>query len=139
VSLGLLQAQQLLALLAEDQDTAAHRFDEWCDQNVKPWYEDHVHWDATLLRRWRGEDIDLDGKLPSDVICAAAEVDPSLMSTVMPYLAMFATPDVLAPAQDRVREILRTGWRPPYADGPTRDELAAVIADAMADEVSPAR
>ena len=49
------------------------------------------------------------------------------MSVVMPYNAMFALPDVLTPAADRVREILRTGWRPPIADGPTRDELAAIV------------
>jgi flavin-dependent dehydrogenase len=130
VSLGLFQAQILLALIAEDPTTAAAKFDEWCDQQIKPWFHDHVHWDATLLRRWRGEDIDIDAKIPSDVICAAAEVDPSLMSVVMPYTAMFALPEVLNSAADRVRELLRTGWRPPYGDGPTRDELAKAIAEA---------
>ena len=137
VSLGLLQAEWLLALLAEGEPDAAAAFDVWCAEQIKPWYHDHVHWDATLLRRWRGEGIDIDAQIPSDVICAAAEVDPSLLSVVMPYTAMLAGPDVLAPAQGRVREILRTGWRPPYGDGPTRDELAAVVSGAM--ELSAAR
>jgi flavin-dependent dehydrogenase len=137
VSLGLFQAQTLLALLAEDRSTAAAAFDEWCAQQIKPWFHDHVYWDATLLRRWHGEDIDLDAKIPSDVICAAAEVDPSLMSVVGPYQAMFALPDVLAPAADRVREILQTGWRPPLGDGPSRDQLAAVVTGAL--ELSTAR
>lgn len=129
VSLGLLQAEALLSLIAEDADDAAARFDEWCAENVKPWYEDHVYWDATLLRRWRGEDLDMTAPIPSDVICAAAEVDPSLTPLVMPYLAMAAPPGSLRPAEERVREILRTGWRPPFGDGPSRDELAAVVAE----------
>jgi 2-polyprenyl-6-methoxyphenol hydroxylase-like FAD-dependent oxidoreductase len=130
VSLGLLQAQALLGMLAEDRFDAAAPFDAWCEQHIKPWYADHVYWDATLLRRWRGEDIDLDARIPSDVICAAGEVDPSLTEFVMPYLGMFAPPSVLDPAQERVREILRTGWRPPVADGPSRDELADVVTGA---------
>jgi flavin-dependent dehydrogenase len=138
VSLGLLQAQELLRLVDDDPASAARKFDAWCEEHIKPWFHDHVHWDATLLRRWRGEDLDLDGRIPSDVICAAAEVDPTLMSVVLPYLAMFAKPDVLAPAEDRVREILRTGWRPPFGDGPTRDELADVVL-AAGELVSPAR
>jgi 2-polyprenyl-6-methoxyphenol hydroxylase-like FAD-dependent oxidoreductase len=131
VSLGLLQAEKLLALIADDETDAAAALDAWCAEQIKPWFRDHVHWDATLLRRWRGEDIDIDAQIPSDVICAAAEVDPTLLSVVMPYTAMMATPDVLAPAQERVREILRTGWRPPLGDGPTRDELAAVVTGAQ--------
>ena len=127
VSLGLRQAQQLLRLLAHDVTDAAAEFDAWCVEHIKPWFDDHVYWDATLLRRWRGEGIDLDAPIPSDVICAAAEVDPSLGRFVMPYLGMAAPPAVLRPAQERVREILRTGWRPPLAGGPTRDELADVV------------
>lgn len=137
VSLGLLQAQALLGMLAEDPFDAAAEFGAWCEQNIRPWYEDHVYWDATLLRRWRGGDIDLDAPIPSDVICAAGEVDPSLGSMIMPYLAMAATPAVLRPAQERVRQILRSGWRPPLADGPTRDELAAAVSGAI--ELSAAR
>jgi hypothetical protein len=132
VTLGLLQAQTLLELMAGDRHGAAAQLDEWCAQNIKPWYRDHVYWDATLLRRFRGEDLDVDAQIPSDVICAAGEVDPSLAPMVMAYQAMFGTPDVLRPAQERVREILRTGWRPALADGPSRDELAAVITDSLA-------
>ena len=78
MSLGLRQAAALTAVLAEDgTDLAATslRFDAWCEQNIKPWFEDHVYWDATLLRRFNGEDIDVEAKIPSDVICAAADVD----------------------------------------------------------------
>jgi flavin-dependent dehydrogenase len=132
ISLGLLQAEALLQLIDEGADDAAARFDDWCAHNIKPWYEDHVQWDASLLSRWRGEPIDLAAPISSDIICAAAEVDPSLASLVMPYLAMAAQPASLRPAEARVREILRTGWRPGHSDGPTRDEVADVIAAAQA-------
>ena len=137
ISLGLRQAQALNGMLADDRDGAAAEFDAWCEQHIKPWYADHVYWDATLLRRWRGEGIDLDAPIPSDVICAAGEVDPSLAPMIMPYLGMFAPPTVLQPAQERVREILRSGWRPTLGDGPSRDELAAVVNGAQ--EFSAAR
>lgn len=64
---------------------------------------DHVEWDATLLARFAGEDIDVEAHLPSDVICDAAAV-----------------------AQEQVRDLLRSGWRPPWA-GPTRDELVDLM------------
>jgi hypothetical protein len=37
---------------------------------------------------------------------------------------MLALPAVLDPVRDRARAVLRTGWRPPYTAGPSRDELA---------------
>jgi 2-polyprenyl-6-methoxyphenol hydroxylase-like FAD-dependent oxidoreductase len=135
VSLGLRQAAALTAMLAEDgTDLAATslRFDAWCVQNIKPWFEDHVYWDATLLRRFSGEDIDVEAKIPSDVICAAAELDPSFLPGVGAYLGMMAPPAVLAPYEERTREILRSGWRPPMADGPDRDELVDLVAPLLA-------
>jgi flavin-dependent dehydrogenase len=127
VSLGLRQAHALLGILADDVIDAAPRFAEWCDANIRPWYEDHVYWDATLIKRFRGEDIDLDARIPSDVICAAADVDPEILPAARPYMGMLALPSVLDPVEERARAVLRTGWRPPLADGPTRDELVDVI------------
>jgi hypothetical protein len=40
---------------------------------------------------------------------------------------MQALPSVLGPVQDKARAALRTGWRPPYADGPTGAQLAELI------------
>jgi 2-polyprenyl-6-methoxyphenol hydroxylase-like FAD-dependent oxidoreductase len=130
VSLGLRQARALVEMLAEDSaDPAAVslRFDAWCAENIRPWYLDHVYWDATLLRRFAGADIDVDSRIPSDVICAAAEVDPSFLPMVAPYLGMLALPTVLDPLQEPAREILRSGWRPAPGSGPTRDELAETL------------
>jgi hypothetical protein len=127
ISLGLMQAQHLLRLIDEDVETAAAKLELWCDEHVKPWYDDHVYWDATLLRRFKGGGIDLDARIPSDVICAAAEVDPEITPVVLPYLAMLAAPAALRLMEERARAVLRTGWRPPLALGPTRDELVELI------------
>jgi hypothetical protein len=129
VSLGLLQAQEMLRLLDADTDlvSAAEQLDAWCSDNIRPWYADHVYWDATLLRRLAGEDIDLDAKLPSDVIAAAAERIPEIGPAAMMYMGMVALPSALTPYEEQVRDLLRTGWRPPVGDGPSRDELAAVV------------
>jgi 2-polyprenyl-6-methoxyphenol hydroxylase-like FAD-dependent oxidoreductase len=135
VSLGLRQAAELARLIGERGGDAAEQFDQWCGANIRPWYEDHVYWDATLLRRWRGEDIDVEARIPSDVVCAAADVDADIATAVFPYFAMLATPAVLNPMQERARAVLRTGWRPPIAEGPTRDELV----DALDATLSPAR
>jgi 2-polyprenyl-6-methoxyphenol hydroxylase-like FAD-dependent oxidoreductase len=130
VSLGLSQAATLLGMLAQDADPGdtALRFQAWSDDNIRPWFEDHVYWDATLSRRFTGADIDLDARIPSDVICAAAEVDPSIFAGAGPYLGMLAPPNVLGPFEERAREILRSGWRPPLADGPSRTDLVELIA-----------
>ena len=131
VSLGLRQARTLVDLIASDGADlagASLRFDAWCAENIRPWFLDHVYWDTTLLRRFAGDGIDLDARIPSDVICAAAEVDPSFMPMVAPYMGMLALPGVLDPLQERTREILRTGWRPSLGTGPSRDELVGAIA-----------
>ena len=130
ISLGLRQAHTLLAMLADNGANSrdvAERFDAWCTANIRPWYDDHVYWDATLLRRFNGDDIDIEARIPSDVICAAAEVDPTIWPAAGPYLAMKALPSILGPAQEKARAVLRSGWRPPYADGPSSSELADLI------------
>ncbi len=126
VSLGMQQARELVRLLDTHSETAqvAVEFDEWCETHIRPWFADHVHWDATQLARFRGEDLDLEARIPSDVVCACAQVDPTIMAAAGPYLGMVAGPEVLDQVQDKARVVLRTGWRPPYAEGPTRDQIA---------------
>jgi len=140
VSLGLSQANLLMDLLTENgksHDDVTQRFDLWCTDNIKPWYEDHVYWDMTLLRRFAGEDIDIEGRIAGDVICAAAAVDPSIMSAAGPYMGMLACPSILTTVEERARAVLRTGWRPPYATGPDRDEVAQLIRRAEASAQAP--
>jgi hypothetical protein len=131
ISTGFGQARTLLQLLARETDLAsvAVEFDAWATTNLRPWFDDHVQWDATLLRRWAGDDIDLDARIPSDVVRAAAEVDPTIMPAAMAYTSMTALPGVLDPFRERARAVLRTGWRPPIAAGPSRADLARLIND----------
>lgn len=130
LALLLPHVQHFLASLddpEQDLDDASLALDAWAEQRLRPWYRDHAHWDATLLRRFDGEDIDLEDRIPSDVICAAAEVDESLRPYAASYGGMAAGPDVLDPVEDRVRDLLREGWRP-KTPGPTREVLAELLA-----------
>ncbi|RNL80262.1 FAD-dependent oxidoreductase [Nocardioides marmorisolisilvae] len=111
---------------AQDLDDASLALDSWAEQHLRPWYLDHVRWDRTLLERFDGRDLDLAERLPSDVICAAAEVDDSLRPYVGMYFGMVAGPDILDAAEPRVRELLAEGWRP-STPGPTRAELAEAL------------
>ena len=113
---------------AHDVAAPTLAFDQWCTDNIAPWFDDHVAWDADLARRWAGGDVDLSRPLPSDLIVAATAADPSLFPLVGPYLGMRALPASLDAVQARVREIYAGGWRPPVPDGPTRDELAELVA-----------
>lgn len=130
VSLGLLQADALLEALQDHDDPkdASAAFDAWCLAEVKPWYDDHVTVDAHVVRTYDGEPLDPEGPLTSDVISKAAEADPSLAPLVFPYQGMVAKPGSLAAGEDRVRTLLRGGWRPAPDPGPSRDDLVERMA-----------
>ena len=133
VTTSLLQAQRLISLLdqhAADFTSCSLAFDHWCTHNIKPWFDDHVHWDTDLIRRWSGHDVDLTRRLPSDLIVAAVQADPELITIVGPYQAMLAPPGRLDAVQARAREIYASGWRPPIPPGPSRQELAALVSAA---------
>ena len=50
-----------------------------------------------------------------------------LQPYVGPYAAMTALPATLAPAEQLARQVYEGGWRPAYAEGPTRDEVVELI------------
>jgi 2-polyprenyl-6-methoxyphenol hydroxylase-like FAD-dependent oxidoreductase len=110
----------------QDLEDASLALDSWAELHLRPWYLDHVRWDATLLRRFAGHDIDLSDRVPSDVICAAAEVDESLKPFVGMYLGMVTGPDILDAVEPKVRALLAEGWRP-KTEGPTVAELAEAV------------
>jgi flavin-dependent dehydrogenase len=127
VTLALAQARALIDSLAEhgnDIDAATMHFDQWCTDNVRPWFDDHRYTDADRIRRWSGGDVDTTRRLPSDLIVAAAAVDDTVRSAVEPYARMDTLPASLDPVEPRAREIFVDGWRPAVPDGPTRAELA---------------
>jgi hypothetical protein len=127
VALAFQQARALLRSLAGhpgDDESAAVEFDDWCHSHVRPWFVDHERCDSDRLRRWAGGDVDLSTALPSDLVVAAAAVDPTMRAVVAPYEQMRASPASLDVLQPRARAVYATGWRPPTAAGPTRDEIA---------------
>jgi hypothetical protein len=122
---------ELLRLIAHDGNDprgAAEQFDAWCIEHIRPWYEDHVYTDASRVARDLGEALDINVRLPSDVICAAAEQDTSMLPVVGSFLTMVSLSASLKEVEESSRAVLRSCWRPPYADGPSAAELAEVIA-----------
>jgi hypothetical protein len=130
ITMTLWQCEALLSLLDHDVDDlagAGYAFDAWSADTMRPWVEDHIHMDAAHVDRWNGRDVDLEAPLPSDLILAAAEVRPEIMQHAGGYLAMAALPASLRAAEPVAHEVYAGGWRPPYAPGPTRDELAEIV------------
>ena len=135
IAIALLQARQLLRALGEhpgDVEAATSAFDTWCGGQIRPWFDDHVHIDADLQRRWAGGDVDVTRPLPSDLILEATAADRSLMRVAAPYLSMEVLPAALAEIEPRAREIFAGGWRPEPHPGPDRDGLAGLIAPVAA-------
>ena len=130
IALGMSGVVELMRRLDLDgvSATLAPALDAWGEEHLRPWYLDHVETDAWVCRRYAGDErIDLDAPLPSGVMVNAALEDPSLLPLIGPYLLMVAPPSSLARAEPLVKEKLRAGWVPPYAEGPTRGELIAVM------------
>jgi hypothetical protein len=57
----------------------------------------------------------------------ATAIDLTIMAAAGPYLGMLGGPAVLEQVQEKARTVLRTGWRPPYAEGPNRRHLAQLV------------
>jgi 2-polyprenyl-6-methoxyphenol hydroxylase-like FAD-dependent oxidoreductase len=138
VTLALAQAQALVRALdlhGLDIDSTTMQFDDWCTENIRPWFDDHVVNDADRLRRWSGGDVDTTRRLPSDLVVAAAtsaSADDVMRTAVGPYVRMDALPASLDAVEPRAREMFAAGWRPDVPDGPTRAELAE-LCDARED------
>ena len=129
IAMACMQVTALLGLLDEGADppTVAEPFGAWCDHAIEPWVADHIAIDGGMVRRWKGDDLDLSIPLTSDLIAAAIEADPRIGHHAAGYFAMTALPETLRPAEPLARAVYQDGWRPTYAPGPTRDELVDVI------------
>jgi 2-polyprenyl-6-methoxyphenol hydroxylase-like FAD-dependent oxidoreductase len=127
VALGMESAAMVADLVAGARpETWAAALDAWCEANQKVWHDDHVITDDALLADWRGEDVDPDGPISWMLVAAAArERHPEWMESLGPFFGMLAKPASLDPLRTAVRSMLRSGWRPRPAPGPTRHELAA--------------
>ena len=129
-----LQAAELLRLIdchGDDGRAIGEEFDAWCEVRMRPWVEDHIQMDRAQADRWAGDEIDLTSRLPSDLIMAAAAVDPTIAKAFGPFLSMDGLPSCLDPVEPKAKAVYETGWRPAFAPGPTRRELAAIAAGAV--------
>ena len=129
VAMASMQIAGLLELLdaGADPTTLAEAFSAWCDTWVLPWVDDHLAIDPESVRRWQGHDVDLTQRLTSAAIVQAAKANDRIQPYVGGFLSMQALPASLAPAEPIARAVYESGWRPPPADGPTRDELVALV------------
>jgi 2-polyprenyl-6-methoxyphenol hydroxylase-like FAD-dependent oxidoreductase len=132
VAMASMQIHALLRLLDAGADplTVADPFGSWCDAWIRPWVDDHFAIDAEAVRRWQGHDIDLTAPLTSAAVVAAAQADNRIATYLGGYLEMSALAASLAPAEPLARAVYNSGWRQPYSDGPTRDELVELLQDA---------
>jgi 2-polyprenyl-6-methoxyphenol hydroxylase-like FAD-dependent oxidoreductase len=134
VTTSLLQARELLRLVdvpGADLRELGEEFDVWCNAHMRPWAEDHVHMDDQASRRWRGEEIDLGRRLPSDLIMMAGRVEPRIDEAAGAYLTMTEGPACLDQVEPLARAVYAGGWRPTPTPGPTRDELAEIVRGAL--------
>jgi hypothetical protein len=132
---GVAMASMQIASLLELVDGGADLFDvavpfgERCDNEILPWVEDHMANDTERGQRWLGAEPDLARPLTSMTILEAAPADPRILQHAGGYLTMSALPATLAPAEPLARAVYETGWRPPVAAGPSRDELVALMSE----------
>jgi 2-polyprenyl-6-methoxyphenol hydroxylase-like FAD-dependent oxidoreductase len=128
VAMGCLQVSALTGMLDDGAtpDTVGAAFGAWCDEQVRPWVVDHIEIDDGTVARWAGRDVDPE-HLTSDRIAAAVEADPRIGEYAGGYFAMTALPSSLAPAEPLARAVYESGWRPRLSEGPSRDELVALI------------
>jgi 2-polyprenyl-6-methoxyphenol hydroxylase-like FAD-dependent oxidoreductase len=134
VALGIESAAALADIVAGSASSAwTAELDAWCLANLKVWHDDHIITDDALLASWRRDAIDPDGPIPWMLVAAAAiERHPEWMASLGPFFGMYAKPAVLDPLRTEVRAMLRDGWRPAAPGGPTREDLAAVVAAQVA-------
>ena len=130
VAMAFTQVDALLRLLDDGADpgSVADPFGAWCDELIRPWVEDHIAIDSEAVARWQGAPLDLARPLSTERICEAAQADPRINEYAGPYFAMTALPSCLQPAEPLARAVYETGWRAPYAPGPSRDQLVEVVA-----------
>jgi hypothetical protein len=129
IAMASMQIRSLLDLIDAGADLIdiAGPFGEHCDAEIRPWVEDHMVTDIERAQRWLGGELDLSRPLTSMTILEAAPADPRILEHAGGYLAMTALPATLAPAEPLARAVYETGWRPPFAEGPSGDELVALL------------
>ena len=133
VAMAFTQVDALLRLLDDraNPGSVADPFGAWCDELIQPWVEDHIAIDSDAVARWQGAALDLSRPLSTGGSARQPKPFPRINDYAGPYFAMTGLPSCLQPAQ-AARAVYETGWRAPYAAGPSRDQLVEVIQGAVA-------
>ncbi len=108
----------------------ATSLEEWCDDAIRPWFDEHLIADAWQLDQWSGVPTDPEGPVPWPVLLAATREHPEWMAVVGPFLGMATGPATLDGLREEARTMLRQGWQPRLGPGVDRDDLVAAIAAA---------
>jgi len=128
VSLGMQTAAALCDIVAGQPGAEwAGALDAWCEANLRPWFVDHVEFDAVTRKLWAGEPIDPADPISWAIVAAAARQRPEFMATLGPFLGMLAPPSSIDGLRQEVRSMLADGWQPPPYPPPTRDDLVAQV------------
>lgn len=128
LSLGMVAAAQAVDVVTETPaDEWAALLEVWALGQLRPWFVDHLGYDAAQRARWRGEPLDLDAEIPWDVVMRASSERPELEPEIFPFAAMLAPPASIAGVRAEVRRMLLAGWRPPAPHRPGRADLVAAI------------
>lgn len=132
IALGMQTAEYAAGLLTtRAPEDWAGLLDAWGRDRLRPWYDDHVAWDHTLLRRWVGQPVRADEPIGFDVLSAAALLRPQLRAVLGPYTGMVVGPGALGPVREEVRRMIREGWQPAAPGGVTREQLVDAVRDAL--------
>ena len=128
LSLGMVAAAQAVDVVTETPaEEWAPLMETWGFAQLRPWFVDHLGYDAAQRARWQGEPLDLDAEIPWDVVMQAAGARPELRPQIFPFAAMLAPPASIAGVRAEVRQMLLEGWRPPGPSQPGRADLIAAI------------
>jgi 2-polyprenyl-6-methoxyphenol hydroxylase-like FAD-dependent oxidoreductase len=140
LSLGMMAAAQAVDILTEaPAEEWAPLLEIWALAQLRPWFVDHLGYDAAQRARWRGEPLDLDAEIPWDVLMHACRERPELGPMFGPFAAMLAPPSSLAALRAEVRAMLLNGWRPPAPHQPGRAELIDAIRADTSNEIDASR
>ena len=129
MTLGLQSAVAMVQILdglpAEQWSSAMH---EWCERSCDPGMSTTSNRDAAVAAAWAGADPNPDGPLSLDLLVAAGMAQTAADGRTRPVPRHAGAAGIDVRRRADVRDMLRSGWRPPTPDLPTRADLVNAIA-----------
>ena len=132
------RATRVIAEQPDDPVAQALRFDAYVTQEIEPWFRENAQFDRALFQRMRA---DLAGQPPGapiraadavllDEVRLAGQQDADLYRAAMRYAQLLGDASLLSDPSlvARVRRLIPLGAPLPAPAGPTRAELARLLA-----------